>query len=66
MNPVQKTVSETLGSGSEVCLTVIASDPKLMAADPEQLMEDMWVRATKIGPVLEDIIQEPHPETIWD
>src|ERR1039457_3066898 len=46
MNAVQQTVSNTSGAGSVVHLTVKADDVKVMAEDPEQLMEEMWLRAT--------------------
>jgi len=66
MNLPQKTVGDAIGSGSAVCLMITASEAKVKAADPEQLMQDIWERATKVGPVLEGIIQEPHAETCWD
>ncbi len=66
MNLPQKIVGDAIGSGSAVSLMITAGDAKVTVADPETLMEDMWERATKVGPVLEGIIQESHPETCWD
>jgi len=64
MNLAQHTVTD-IGSGSAVCLMITRGETNV-AADPERLMEEMWVRATKIGPVLEKIIHEPHPEVCWE
>jgi hypothetical protein len=65
MNPVQQTVSNTGGEGSVVHLTVRADDVKMMAEDPEQLMEEMWLRATQVSSVLESILREPHGVPRW-
>ena len=65
MNPVQQTVSNTGVADSVVALTVRADDVKLMAEDPEQVMEEMWVRATQVGSVLEKILHEPHGVPRW-
>jgi hypothetical protein len=65
MNPVQQTVSNTGVADSVVALTVSADDVKLMAEDPERVMEEMWVRATQVSSVLENILQEPHGVPRW-
>jgi hypothetical protein len=65
MNPVQQTVSNTGVAESVVALTVRADDVKLMAEDPEQVMEEIWVRATQISSVLENILLEPHGVPRW-
>jgi hypothetical protein len=65
MNPVQQTVSNTGVADSVVALTVRADDVKLMAEDPEQVMEEIWVRATQISSVLENILLEPHGVPRW-
>jgi hypothetical protein len=65
MNPVQQTVSNTGVADSVVALTVRADEEKLMAEDPEQVMEEMWVRATQVSSVLENILHEPHGEPRW-
>jgi hypothetical protein len=48
-----------------VHLTVKADDVKVMAEDPEQLMEEMWLRATQVSSVLESILREPHGVPRW-
>jgi hypothetical protein len=65
MNPVQQTVSGAIGSANAVHLMITDRDVKLMAADPKQFMEEMRSRATKIGPVLEAILHEPHGQPRW-
>lgn len=65
MNPVQQTVSNNSGAGSVVHLTVRADDVKMMVEDPEQVMEEIWLRATQVGPVLENILREPHGVPRW-
>ena len=65
MNPVQQTVSNTGGAGSVVHLTVRAGDVKMMADDPERVMEEMWLRATQVSSVLENILREPHGVPRW-
>lgn len=65
MNPVQQTVSNAGVADSVVALTVRVDDVKLMAEDPEQVMEEMWVRATQVSSVLENILQEPRGVPRW-
>ncbi len=65
MNPVQQTVSNTGVADNVVALTVRADEVKLMAEDPEQVMEEMWVRATQVSSVLENILHEPHGVPRW-
>jgi len=65
MNPMQQTVSGNTGSGGTIHLLITEGDVKLMVADPEQVMEEMWMRATEIGPVLEDILRKSHVEPHW-
>jgi len=65
MNPVQQTVSNTGGADSVVHLTISADDVKMMAEDPERVMEEMWQRATQVSSVLENILREPHGVPRW-
>ncbi len=65
MNPVQQTMSNTGVADSVVVLTVRADEEKLTAEDPEQVMEEMWVRATQVSSVLENILLEPHGVPRW-
>jgi hypothetical protein len=65
VNPTQHTVSNTGGAVNLVPLLVRPEDVKMMAEDPEHVMEEMWLRATRVGSVLEDILHEPHGEPRW-
>jgi len=35
------------------------------SADPEEIMEEMWVRAKKVGSVLENILHEKNSLARW-
>ena len=63
MNPVQQTVHVT---GSTVPLLITESDVQAMVESPEQVMEDIRLRATEVGAVLEAIFQEPHDDPRWE
>ena len=65
MNPVQPTVDSTGGTDNVVHLLITEGDVKMMADDPEQVMEEMWLRATQVSSVLEDILREPHGVPRW-
>ena len=65
VNPVQQTVSQSGGTVSAIHLLVTADDVKMMAEDPEQVMEEMWLRATQVGSVLENILREPRGIPRW-
>jgi hypothetical protein len=65
VNPMQQTVSNTGDAGSVVHLLVRVEDVKMVAEDPELVMEEMWTRATQVSSVLEDILHEPHGEPRW-
>jgi hypothetical protein len=62
---MQQSVSNTVGANSVVHLLVKDSQPELMAQDPEQVREEIWQRATQVGSVLENILQEPHGISRW-
>jgi hypothetical protein len=65
MNPVQQPASNTGGVESVVPLLIAADEVKMTAEDPEQMMEEMWLRATQVSSVLENILQEPHGVPRW-
>ncbi len=65
---VRQTVNVTGGaanSGSAVPLLMNPDDVQLMVESPEQVMEEIRVRATEVGSVLESIFQEPHGRPDW-
>jgi hypothetical protein len=65
MTPMQQSVSNAGGEVSAVHLMMTEADVKLMAEDPERVMEEIWQRATQVGSVLENILQEPHGVPRW-
>ena len=66
VNPVQQqTVSNTGGANSVVHLMVSGEDGKQTVEAPEQVMEEMWLRATQVSSVLENILREPHGVPRW-
>jgi hypothetical protein len=63
-------VSQTLntsgvGSSGAIHLLLTEGDVKLMAANPESVMEEIQARATLVSSVLKEILQEPHVEQ-WE
>ena len=65
MDPVQQMVSNTGGTGSVAHLLIAEGDVKMMAEDPERVMEEIALRATQVGSVLEGIFLEPHGQPRW-
>lgn len=65
MNPVQQPASNTGGAESVIHLLVTADEVKMMAEDPEQVIEEIEFRATQVSSVLEDILREPHGVPRW-
>jgi hypothetical protein len=59
-------VSGGSAAGAEVVhLLLTEGDVKLMAENPERVMEDIEARATVVSSVLADILMEPHGRTDW-
>jgi hypothetical protein len=65
MNPLQQTAGHADGASSVVHLLITAGEVKKLAESPEQVMEEIWLRATQIGSVLENILHEPHGQPRW-
>jgi hypothetical protein len=65
MIPVQQTTSNAGGTGSVVHLLIASDEAKKVVEDPELLMEEMWMRATQVSTVLEEILREPHGMPRW-
>lgn len=60
----QSVTSTTDGMGV-VHLLLTEGDVKRMAENPERVMKDIELRATKVSSVLEDILHEPHGRPDW-
>ena len=48
-----------------VHLLLTSGDVKLMAENPEMVMREIELRATKVSSVLEEILREPHGRPDW-
>jgi hypothetical protein len=48
-----------------VRLMLVEGKVKVAMREPEQVMEEIWTRATEIGSVLEGILHEPHSKGHW-
>ncbi len=65
MIPMQQATGNPIDANSMVPLLMTEDDVKMMAESPEQVMEEMRLRATEVGAVLEAILREPHGEPRW-
>ncbi len=66
MTLAQQTQNVTSGTGmAAVHLLLTEGDVKMMAENPEQVMEEIQLRATQVSSILEGILLEPHGETRW-
>ncbi len=59
MKPMEQTVYNTYDP-CVVHLMLTEGEIKLAAKDAQRFMEEIWSRATEIGPVLEGILHDPH------
>jgi len=68
MTPLQQRVNVTGGAanpGSAVHLLITEGERQKMAQSPEQVMEEINRRATRVGPVLESIFLDIHDHPDW-
>jgi len=68
MIPSTNTTGNFVGGAGHVeavHLLLTEGDVQMMAENPEQVMEDIRVRATMVSSVLEDILLEPRGRTDW-
>jgi hypothetical protein len=68
MTPVQQRINASSGAGTPddaVHLLLSAGDVKMTVDSPEQVMEEIQLRATQVGSVLEGIFQNPHGHLDW-
>jgi len=66
MTLVRHTTTVTGGAdGTAVHLLLPEGNVKMMAEDPERVMEEIQVRATQVSSVLEDILLESHGRPDW-
>jgi hypothetical protein len=66
MNSTQHTQNVSSGGGmSAVHLLLTQGEVKLMVENPEQVMEEIRLRAEQVSSVLESILMEPHGQPRW-
>jgi hypothetical protein len=67
MTPSRQTLNVTGNSGNAdaVHLLLKEDDVKMMGENPGQFMEEMRLRATEMGSVLEGILLEPQGHSDW-
>lgn len=58
-------VTSGMESINAVHLLLTEGDVKLMAENPERVMEEIELRANRVSSVLERILQEPHGRPDW-
>jgi hypothetical protein len=65
MNPEQQLVTNTGGPASPVHLLITAGGIDLRGADHERMVQAITLRATQVGPVLEEILLESESQPEW-
>ena len=66
MNPTQQISGAAVGGSHAVHVLCMEGNMKLTAHDLEEVLEDIRMRATKVGCILEGILHEPHGEAKWN
>ena len=59
------TVTSDAEKMAAVHLLLTEGEIKMMAENPEQVMDEIQVRATQVSSVLEGILLEPHGRPNW-
>ena len=65
MNPVQQISNVTGTSDGAVHLLLTMDEAGWQPQDPERMMEELHLRATQVGSLLEGILHEPHGQPRW-
>jgi hypothetical protein len=66
MTSTQQTQNVSSGAGmTAVHLLLTQGEVKLMVENPEQVMEEIRLRAEQVSSVLEHILSEPHGIPRW-
>jgi hypothetical protein len=66
VNPELQLVKDPGGRACPVHLLITVGGANLLGADPERMMEKITLRATQVGPVLEEILLEAESQPEWD
>lgn len=66
MTTTQQVRNATAGTGvGAIHLLITEGDVKMMVENPEQVMEEIEARATRVSSILEGILLEPHGVPRW-
>jgi len=67
MTPARQTMTATptLAGAEAVHLMLTEGDVRMMAENPEQVIQEIELRATVLSSVLTDILSEPHDRPDW-
>jgi hypothetical protein len=65
MNTTPNISLAAIGEMPSVHLLLTEGDVELMAKDPDRVMEDIRMRTTEMGSVLEEILSQSHGEPRW-
>ena len=66
MTSTQQTQNVSGGTGGlEVHLLLTQGEIKLAVDNPEQVMEEIRLRAEQVGSILQGILLEPHGQPRW-
>ena len=57
--------SGTASGVNAVHLLLTDTEVRMLADDPEQVIQEIEVRATKVSSVLQNILTEPHDRPDW-
>jgi len=63
MNAVQHTVTDTAGHHCVIHVLMPEDRAGLTPKDSDEVMEQIRLRATVVGPVLESILHDPHADS---
>jgi hypothetical protein len=67
MTSTQTQQTRSVNGPGDIGVHLLLSDKgvKLTVEDPEQVIEEIRMRATKVGSILEGILLEPHGQSDW-
>ena len=65
MNPIPHTALAAIHNPTVIPLLLLDIKPQSQPHDSSWVLHDLEVRATKVGSVLEGILQAPHGEPRW-
>lgn len=65
MNPTPNMLSSPVITEGAIHLLLTEGDVPTMTSNPDHVIQDIHLRATRMSVVLEQIMREPHNEPDW-